>query len=64
MKHTLKSIRAVRNLTQAELAKLLDVSLPTLIKWEQCGNSINLKQQKIISAKLKVNIEDIDWKIS
>jgi len=63
MKHTIKSLRALLEMTQADLAIKIGVSLPTLIKWEQSGETITLKNQKKIVEALQTKTEDIDWKI-
>ena len=61
MKHTIKSLRALNNMTQADLAKLLGVSLPTIIKWEKQPHSIPFGKVLQIVEIMGVSINDITF---
>ncbi len=55
----LKALRQARNLTQAELAKLLGVDRTTVTQWE-CGKSLPRASKLIEIAKiLKCDIDSL-----
>ena len=47
----LKELRKARNLTQAELAKLLDVDRTTVAQWE---NGVNMPRAKMLIKLAKI----------
>lgn len=61
MKHTIKSLRALNGMTQADLAKLLEVSLPTIIKWEKEPYTMPLGKVFQIAKIMGVEIHEITW---
>ncbi len=55
----LKTLRQARNLTQAELAKLLSVDRTTVTQWE-CGRSLPRASKLIELAKvLKCDVDSL-----
>jgi len=51
--------RRARNVTQKEMAKALNVSLPTYVRLENNPESIKIGQAYIIAKRLDVSINDI-----
>lgn len=51
--------RRARNVTQKEMAKALNVSLPTYVRLENNPESIKIGQAYIIAKRLDVSIDDI-----
>ena len=51
--------RRARNVTQKEMAKALNVSLPTYVRLENNPESIRIGQAYIIAKRLDVSINDI-----
>lgn len=58
-KITLKAARVNAGLTQEEVAKKMNISLPTIAKWESESGSIKMKYAKRLCELYKKNIDDI-----
>lgn len=59
MQITLKAARINAGLRQDEAAKMLGISVSTLIKWEQSPESISALKQKDISDTYNIPIDNI-----
>lgn len=51
--------RRARNITQKEMAKALNISLPTYIRLENNPENIKIGQAFIIAKRLDVSLDDI-----
>lgn len=58
-KLTLKAARVNAGLTQKELAELMNVTLPTIAKWENSSGELKMKQARKICKILKIGIDEI-----
>lgn len=58
-KITLKAARVNAGLTQEEVSKVMNVSLPTIIKWESESGELRMKQALKLCKLYKKNIDDI-----
>ena len=59
MQLKLSAWRRARDITQDQMAKLLDVSKPTYVRWEREPGKITMANGQRIAEVLEVNIADI-----
>ena len=59
--YTMREVRQMRHLTQAELAKLMGVSIGTVQKWERFEATPNCRYIGTIEAVLGCDIHDISF---
>ena len=58
-KITLKAARVNAGLTQEDVSKAMNVSLPTIAKWEIESGELRMKQALKLCKLYKKNIDDI-----
>ena len=63
MRITLKSARVNANLTQKQLADVLNVSTKTIISWENGFTMPKIDKVEALCNALKVSYDDIQWQI-
>jgi transcriptional regulator with XRE-family HTH domain len=56
---SLKAWRRARGVTQAEMAKLCEVAIPTYQKWEKNPGSIRIDNAIRIADKLQISLDDL-----
>lgn len=61
MKCNLKEIRKKKNITQKEIANILDIGQTTISEWENNNTIPNLKIAYKLANYLKIQVTDI-WK--
>ena len=59
MQFNIKVIRAIKGMTQSDLATLLGVSLPTIIKWEKDYQAMTVRQIKTLCEKVGIDYAEI-----
>lgn len=63
MRITLRAARINKGLTQAELARLINVSKKTVCSWENGKTMPNCGKIKAICDVLGTSYDDIRWKV-
>lgn len=61
IRYSLKELRARKNITQKEMAKVLDVSTQTYNAWENDLSNVKISKVYEIAEYFGLTIDDIKW---
>jgi DNA-binding XRE family transcriptional regulator len=61
IRYSLKELRARKNITQKEMAKVLDVSTQTYNAWENDLSNVKISKVYEIAEHFGLTIDDIKW---